>query len=180
MTVTARKDPPTEEEIAAADRAEFERAAKMTDEQVLKATGHGRFGPAIVGKYVAERSSQLIKNTGGGVFGPAIVDPEFARKQAAKRAAAEAEGSDAATDTGETDTGDGTEEITGDIDSANLDDPRNPWHYITLSGAKMLAQTARVSHTPRVKKADLIAMLQAAKVVPPPVPTDADAPDPEP
>jgi hypothetical protein len=49
---------------------------------------------------------------------------------------------------------------------------------VTLGGAKQLAMKAGISHTTRVKRAELIAELHRKGVTPPPVPTDTDD-DPE-
>lgn len=159
----------------AEDAAEFARVSKMTDAEVLLATGNGRFGAAIVGTHLAERSHRLVTVSGNGRFGPAIVDPDYAKKEAAKRAALKAEGSSGSSlDNDEADTADRNIAEDNDIDPTDLNDPRNPWTYVTLSGAKVLAMKHQVSHTARVKKAELIGQLQAAKVIPPPVPTDRD------
>jgi hypothetical protein len=162
--------------VSAAEQAEIDRVAGLTDAQVLKESGDGKFGPGIVGKHLAARAAGLMKASSGGKLGPAIMEHDFAAKQAAKRAAAQKEG-DAGADTVETE-GDDPEdeedegEFTGDVDPKNLKDPRNPWSYVTLSGAKVLAQEAQVSYKPAVKRPALIAQLQAAGVVPPAIPEE--------
>jgi hypothetical protein len=161
--------------VSPAEQKEIDRVAGLTDEQVLKETNHGKYGPGIVGKPLAARAATLLTGTAGGRFGPAIVDPEYARKQAAAKLAAPATEGDDDTEDGEDD----DIEPEGDVDPTNLKDPRNPWSYVTLSGAKVLAQQAQVSHKPNLKRKELIAILQEAQVVPPPVPEPSadDKPD---
>jgi hypothetical protein len=167
---------------------------ELTDAEVLERTGHGRFGPGIVGPELYERSKRIMTATGGGLFGPALTDPDFAKKQQAARVATQRgddgpESSDEFDDDDDVDvdvdvdedqtesTGGGA--FTGNVDPADLSDPRNPWTYVTLSGAKMLAQQKGVSYAPRVKRAELIAALQAANIEPPPVPENPSAGDDE-
>lgn len=226
---------PSAAEKAAEDEAkEYARVAKMTDAEVMVATGHGKFGPGIVGKALAERSRKLVAASGGGIFGPAIMDPDYAKKQAAKRAAERGEdapapkpkaapvmddddledneevaalaaaamgGASTSTllDMARASTGDlkgpwsapddndddepdsgstgrdlGVGEVPKGVDPMDLSNSTNPWTYVTLSGAKMLAQKHQVSHVPRISRVNLIAALQEAGVVPPPVPDDAE------
>jgi hypothetical protein len=91
------------------------------------------------------------------VLGPAITDPDFAKneasadyKEAAKIAARKA------------------------ISPRRRRVKRGPvdaWQFVTLSGAKMLAQENAVSYRPGTKRDVLIEMLKAANVAPPKPPT---------
>lgn len=152
--------------------------AALSDAEVLQLSGNGKYGPGLIGKALADRSSKIIKATGGGAFGPAITDPNYADKQRAlreRRAGDQDAAAEQALLDGTLPEADRRTLFEGPVDLANLHDPRNPWTYVTLSGAKVLAQTANISHVPRIKRADLIAELQAANVTPPPVPSDDDA-----
>lgn len=159
----------TPQEKAARD-AEHEaaRVAKLTDHQVLQQSGHGTYGPGIIGKALADRAAKIMKATGGGVLGPAILDSDYAKKLAGRRAPDPDAALEHAAALGTLP--DADRRADGPIDPADLQDPRNPWTYVTLSGAKVLAQQAGVSHIPRIKRAELIAELQRANVEPPAVP----------
>lgn len=146
------------------DDREVARVAKLTDAQVLVQSDNGRMGPGIIGKPLYDRAQEILKRTGGGVLGPAISDPDYAKKQAAARKATSPKAPKLAVSAPSATVPD------GDVDPANLSDPRNPWTYVTLSGAKMLAQQSEVSYVPKIKRADLIAELQKKGVTPPPVP----------
>lgn len=147
-------DTMTEQEAdqALRDLAERKRVARLSDADVIRFSGNGKFGPAIIGHALYERASKMLKETGGGKFGPALLDPDYDTKQKAKRAAP----------------------IDEEADEPDQDD--DPWGHITLSGAKVLAQQNGVSYAPRIKRTELIADLVAAGVVPP-LPVDDDEPD---
>ena len=158
--------------------AEEKRVAKLSDDEVLRLSGNGKFGPGIIGKALHARASKIIKDTGGGRFGPAITDPDYAAKQAAakgKRVAPIVPQDDSGED-GEDDELE-EEVVGGPVDPTDIKDPRNPWTYVTLSGAKVLAQKHGVSYVPRIKRTELIGDLQAAGVVPPAIPDDLDEDD---
>jgi hypothetical protein len=55
----------------------------------------------------------------------------------------------------------------------------DPWSFVSLSGAKVLAQHAQISYRPGVKRKALIEKLQEAGVQPPAPPADPDADDEE-
>jgi hypothetical protein len=59
---------------------------QLTDAEVLELTNNGALGAGIVGKELAERAQRLKLTTNDGQFGPALTDPDYATKQAAKRA----------------------------------------------------------------------------------------------
>lgn len=155
------------------ENAEYAAVAKLSDAEVLKRTGHGQFGPAIIGKALHERSASLLKGTDGGKFGPAITDPDYAKKQAALRHAEKVTAAATAEDGDDADDETANKE-TGDIDPRNLKDNRNPWSYVTLSGAKVLAQKNNVSYKPGIKRPVLIDLLIDAKVVPPAIEADEE------
>jgi hypothetical protein len=143
---------------------------QLTDTEVLELTNNGALGAGIVGKELAERAQRLKVSTNDGQFGPALTDPNYATKQAAKRAAErDAEGSaKEPTDSEGDETGAGSGEP-GEGDAVD------PWTFVTLSGAKMLAQTAGISYRPGVKRQALIEVLKTAGVIPPAPPADPDA-----
>jgi hypothetical protein len=199
------------------DAAEQRRVAALSDADVLKLTGHGKFGPALVGPHVHARSAAILKGTAGGRFGPAITDPDYAPKQAAVKAEAAAAdqaltdaelldkyeqealdagyGAEAAediaarrvtalrsgrpvwalADPGKSPPSTAPADTTGTPgtppDPLDLEHPENPWTYVTLGGAKKLAQEHQVSYKPSIKRKDLIAALIEAAVPAPPLPT---------
>lgn len=173
LSPTARKA--YDDQKAAAElEAEQARVDAMSDAEVLELTNNGAFGPGLVGKPLAERAKHVMLTTGDGQFGPAIIDPDYAAKQAAKRAGGAKERALSQVPGGgvssePVDEGDG-DEVGGAGDDADLD----PWRATTLSGAKLLAQKAGVSYKPGIKKQPLIAKLKEAGVIPPPVPKDED------
>lgn len=138
----------------------------LSDEEVLALTGHGHFGPGIVGPALHARSEAIIARTGGGQFGPALTDPHYAAKQRAARQGQvptigefveredEEQGEDGAI-------------AAGEDAAAALD----PWEFVTLSGAKLLAQQHGVSYRPGVKRGALVTALQGAGIQPPPPPS---------
>lgn len=162
--------------------------AAMSDQEVLNATGMGRFGPAIVGPELHERSQKLMKGTYGGKFGPAITDPDYEAKrttallrtrddriESERRLATVAdvgEQSQTGLDTVETGLTPSTEPDLHDVDPDDIDHPTNPWSRVTLSGAKILARRHAVSYPPRIKRTELIGNLRKAGVTPPAI--DAD------
>lgn len=159
--------------LAAAEQAEIARVATLSDAQVLKVTSNAAFGPGIVGKPLADRAAKIMRDTGGGIFGPAITDPDYAAKQAAKRTGVLPTGNPIPDDLG-------PPPVVGEgdpIDPTDLHDPRNPWMYVTLGGAKQLAMAHSVSYVPKVQRKALIEQLQAANVVPPAIPSDSDEDD---
>jgi hypothetical protein len=149
-----------------------EQTRHLSDAQILQMTDSGRMGPGIVGEAVYKRGQWITKGTDGGRFGPAITDPDYAAKQAAKRKAERAETDRVIADEEENERfGDG-EQSEGELRAAV-----DPWSFVTLSGAKMLAQKAGISYQPRIKRAELVDLLKAAYVVPPAPPENPDADD---
>jgi hypothetical protein len=128
-------------------QTDTERYRSLSDAQVLQLAGG--FGPAIIGEYLFTRAKDIRERTNNGQLGPAITDPNYAAKQSALRPARQI-----ADETG--DGGEEVEPVTGD-----------PWQFVTLSGAKMLAQERGVSYAPRVKRDDLVEALKGAGVQPP-------------
>lgn len=165
-----------DERLTQEEKLEKVRVAKLSDDDVLKASGHGSFGPGIIGRVLFDRAQKILKNRGGGGMGPAITDEEYGEKEGKaleqRRAQIRADREAARAKLAERKAA--TEGEPAQYDPTDLTDPNNPWTYVSLSGAKQLAQTAGVSYTARVKRADLIAELQGKQVVPPPVPTPED------
>lgn len=159
------------------EAAERKRVAAMSDAEVLEQAGG--FGPAIIGKILYERAASVRLTTNDGEFGPALTDPDYGKKEAAKRAERRAGNQAAAEEQalleGKLPDHDRRDEGEGDEEGATVD----PWSFVTLSGAKMLAQHAGVSHKPGVKRQALIAVLQKAGVTPPEPPANPDADDDE-
>lgn len=139
----------------------------LSDTQILELAG--TLGPGILGQAHYDRAEAIRKLTNEGQYGPALTDPNYAAKQAAKRAAERAAAKAAAADALQQleDLGpeDDAEAAAGSGEGA-LD----AWDYVTLSGAKMLAQEHGVSYAPRVKRDALVEALQLAGVQAPPPP----------
>jgi hypothetical protein len=170
----------------AEERAEEKKLAKLSDDQILEMSSHGKLGPGILGRPLYDRAASIIKAGGMIGLGPAIMDPDYHAKQLALRERERAKlekkaGGTSGTGKPPAGSGDGKPgdlvEKEGEVDPKDLTDKRNPWAYVQLGGAKRLAQVHQVSHKPRVTRVELIEQLQAAKVEPPPVPTDADQDD---
>lgn len=159
------------------EAAERKRVAAMSDAEVLEQAGG--FGPAIIGKILYERAASVRLTTNDGEFGPALTDPDYGKKEAAKRAERRAGNQAAAEERAllEGKLPDHDRRDEGEGDEEGTTDTRDPWSATTLSGAKMLAQHAGVSHKPGIKKQALIAQLKAAGVVPPPLPAETDDAD---
>lgn len=169
--------------------------SSMSDQEVLQRTGYGKFGPALLassgdeeqahGRELHERAKKIMKGTAGGTLGPAIVDPDYERKRTnaihnTRDARIEKERRMAILeDVGEqSQTGLDTVEhglppsIDPDLQDYNPDDidhPLNPWKYVTLSGAKTLANANGVHYNPRMKRLELIDHLRKNGVLPPPI-----------
>lgn len=124
-------------------------------------------GPAIVGYDLFERAEYVRERTNNGVFGPALTDPDYGKKEAARIAAARA-----ARERAKAGVADEPESAVA-VAVSDAD----PWSFITISGAKMLAQQHGVSYQPRVKRAVLIDALKLAGVQPPEPPANPDADD---
>lgn len=143
-----------------------EQLDQMSDARVLELAGG--LGPGIIGKAHFDRAAAIRAVSDDGKLGPAIIDPDYAKKQAAKRLA-EKQTRDAEPDR--------IEEEESAISQRSDAAAGDPWAYVTLSGAKMLAQQHNVSYQPRVKRDALIAALKHAGVEPPAPPADPDAND---
>jgi hypothetical protein len=142
MSPTNPKDPFegwSDEELA-----EYFELEKLPPTTLLERAG--KMGPAIIGRPLHYLAAQVRTTTDEGKLGPAIIDPHYHEKELARR--------DAAAVAGERDERRTTEDLElaidpdSPIDPSNLKDPRNPWTYVTLSGAKQLAITNNVSYTP--------------------------------
>lgn len=133
-----------------------EQLDKMSDAKILELAAG--YGPGIIGQAHFDRAAALRTATDDGRLGPALVDPDYARKQAALRGqeVADEETDDEARD----------EERVALL-AAGSGDTSDPWTFVTLSGAKMLAQQHNVSYPPRVKRDALVAALKDAGVAPP-------------
>lgn len=201
MTPKKQAAPSDEEQAAQAEQTdagtaaeqEIARVAALSDQQVLNATSYGKFGPAIVGDHLHKRSQQIMKGTFGGKFGPAITDPDYEQKRsqalmrtrddrinAERRLATLArvgEQSQTGLDTVEIGHEPNADPDLNDYDADDLDDARNPWSTVTLSGAKVLAQQNGVSYPPRIKRTELIGNLRKAGVTPPAIDDAGDGVD---
>lgn len=185
-----KKDPL--EDFTDAERAELATLQRLPDTEILERSRG--LGPGILGRPLAYLAARIRDQNPDGVLGPALLDPDFDKKQLAKRGLrrdadgyiVDLEAADAKDFRGKTVVLDDEAarqakiaELNAagkPIDPADLEDPRNPWHYVTLSGAKQLAMKSEVSYKPSVKRKDLIDELQKKGVTPPPVP-DALAED---
>lgn len=160
-----------------------------SDTQILELAG--TMGPGIIGQELFDRANEIRKRTSDGLLGPALTDPDYHEKQeAGKRAKAKAdrraadqaaameqallEGRLPEVDRRAAGEGEESESELDDVDGDRepheeppANDPVDPWSFVTLSGAKMLAQTKGVSYNVKIKRAALIELLQAAGVAPP-------------
>jgi hypothetical protein len=119
----------------------------LSDTEILELAGP--YGPGIIGQELFDRAQKIRSRGDDGKLGPALTDPDFAAKQAAKRAL----------------------EPKPEPTEPKGDAPPKvaTWEGVTVSGLKLLAQQRQVSYTPQQgKKRDtLIAVLEAAGVKPP-------------
>lgn len=118
----------------------------LSDTEILELAGP--YGPGIIGKELFDRAAAIRNRGDDGKLGPAITDPNFAAKQAAKRAASTPPPDPA--------------------DAPATTAPVGTWAGITLSGAKKLAQENGVSYKPGVKLEALLKLLTTAGIAPPP------------
>jgi hypothetical protein len=115
----------------------------LSDSEVLALAGV--YGPALIGQELYDKACEIRSRTGDGKFGPAIMDPHYAEKQAAAKAAS----------------------VPASSESDSPVDDSDPWSTVTRSGAKQLAIDAGISYAPNIKTADLIETLKVAGVQPP-------------
>jgi hypothetical protein len=170
-----------------AEQKELQQLTRLPDVEILNRAG--TFGPAVIGRPLAYLAAKVRITNPDGTFGPAILDPDYDAKSLAARGLRRTEGgriepmdkppseSGAApiqTSDPTVRTADALNDAGVPIDPSDLTDPRNPWTYVTLSGAKQLAMKHEVSHKTRVTRVELIAQLQAAQVAPPPAPSKED------
>jgi hypothetical protein len=158
------------------ERRELKRLQRLPDTQVLAMAG--TMGPALLGRPLFVRVSQIRGNNPEGTLGPALIDPDYLDNQLKARGLQRDRegriyeiGAPKAPAAPAPDPEPGAPADPGPYDPRDLTDARNPWTYVTLSGAKQLAIQHQISHKPRPKREDLIAQLQDAGVVPPPAPT---------
>lgn len=176
-----------------AERREFATLSALSDVEILRRAGN--LGPAMIGRPLAHRAALVRQNNPEGTFGPALLDPDYDAKSLAKRGLRRTEEGrieplDAPAGTGvaaldnpdDFEGGEPVDALDPDspIDPTDLDDPRNAWMYVTLSGAKQLAVEHSVSHKPRPNRRELIALLQQHGVKPPSIPEpERETPDAE-